>query len=516
MIRRSVYSPDVHPFIKAQSEARAIRPRLGLPPADLRAFALAAPAPRLKVVIVGAGLAGLCAAYELEQRNHEVVLLEADGSHLGGRVRTLDLGDGLRAEAGAMRIPRNHLITRHYVRELGLPLRKFVQSNDQAYYYVRGRRVRIKDDATLKSLFSLTAAETQMSLGDMWNKAIVRLLEGLIEPEREDLYSDVLDTTNVRALDQRTLQQLLEATGLSEEAIDYLSSTWGYETLLPCAATEVLREELKAIWSPDFDEICGGTDRLPKAFAAKLKSRPRQGCEVFRIEQTTKAVSAVYRDANGTDMRAEGDVLLCTLPLPVLSRIEIVPRLSGPKTQAIRQINYDSSTKVLAVSRRRFWEEDDDIFGGGSATDLPTGFTYYPSDNAGARDRAVSAQPAAMLASYTWGQPARRMAALSNAEAGSVVTQNLAKLHPQIRCDKPIERTVMWSWDNFKWSSGAFAWFQPGQHTTLHKDLVRPECRIFFAGEHTSLDHTWMQGALESAQRAVLDITAFASHSATA
>jgi monoamine oxidase len=86
--------------------------------------------------------------------------------------------------------------------------------------------------------------------------------------------------------------------------------------------------------------------------------------------------------------RAEGDYVLCTLPFPVLSRIQTAPAFSGPKQRAIRQLNYDSSTKVLAVTKRRFWETDDGIFGGGTYTDLPTGTTYYPADNAVAKIRA--------------------------------------------------------------------------------------------------------------------------------
>src|SRR5687768_6472379 len=96
----------------------------------------------LQVVIVGAGLAGLCAAYELERRGQSVVLLEAEPSHVGGRVRTLRFENGLYGEAGAMRVPLRHELTRHYVKELGLSLRKFVQSNPEAYYYARGHRER--------------------------------------------------------------------------------------------------------------------------------------------------------------------------------------------------------------------------------------------------------------------------------------------------------------------------------------------------------------------------------------
>src|SRR5690349_2971112 len=84
---------------------------------------------KLEVVIVGAGLAGLVAAYELEQRGHAVTILEADQAHVGGRARTLRFEDGLYGEAGAMRVPKRHLVTRQYLKQFGCELRPFVQSN---------------------------------------------------------------------------------------------------------------------------------------------------------------------------------------------------------------------------------------------------------------------------------------------------------------------------------------------------------------------------------------------------
>lgn len=165
----------------------------------------AAPQPEkpLLVVILGAGLAGLCAAYELERRGQKVVLLEADPSHVGGRVRTLRFGDGLYGEAGAMRIPLRHELTRHYVKEFGLPLRKFVHSNPEAYYYVRGRRERIKDVKRLNALYALSEPEREKTPDDFWAESVGRRLKGLSERERTDLVSVALQTDGVRALDQK-------------------------------------------------------------------------------------------------------------------------------------------------------------------------------------------------------------------------------------------------------------------------------------------------------------------------
>jgi len=119
------------------------------------------------VVILGAGLAVLCAAYELEQRGHTCLLLEADTRHIGGLVRTLRFEDGLYGEAGAMRIPLGHTLTRHYVNAFGLPLRPFVQANPEAYYYVRGQRERIKHVPHLRRLYALQEAVREKTPDDL-------------------------------------------------------------------------------------------------------------------------------------------------------------------------------------------------------------------------------------------------------------------------------------------------------------------------------------------------------------
>ncbi len=501
----------MHPTIGAPLTRRQFLRRLGIatgatlglgPLQDLRA--IAQPARALHVVIVGAGLAGLCAAFELERRGHTCTILEAESAHVGGRVRTLRFEGGLHGEAGAMRVPRGHMLTRHYVAELGLSLRPFVQSNPQAFYFARGRRERIKDAKRLNILYALAEAERDRGPDDLWADSLVKRLQALTPAERADLTAQAPATTALRALDQLTLQQVLEAEGLSPEAIELLAVTYGMETLLGSAATEHLREEHEGVWGPHFDEIVGGTDRLPAAFAARLRSKPRLGSEVVRLEQNPlrRRAAAVYRERDQL-RRAEGDFVLCTLPFPVLSRLEIEPAFSGGKRRAIRELNYDASTKILAVTGRRFWEQEDGIFGGGTFTDLPTGTTWYPSDNAVARDPKVSASPAVLLASYSWGQTARRLAALTHTERSALALTHLARVHPQLGQPGLVRRTASWSWDNHRWSGGAFAWFMPGQWSALHPDVVAPEGRIHFAGEHASLTHTWMQGALESALVAV-------------
>ena len=461
------------------------------------------PAAPIHVVIIGAGLAGLVAAYELEKRGQRVTLLEAERRHVGGRVRTLRFEGGLHGEAGAMRVPAGHKITRQYASDFGLSLSKFVYTNPDAWLYVRGQRERVRDVAKLFPRFALRDDERTKTVDDFWNAAFAKTMASLAAEEKADLVADAPKSERFRALDKLSLHQLCRDAGLSDEAIELIMVTSGSESLLPFAATESLREELLEVWTQGFDEIVGGTDRLAAAFVSRLKAKPRLGCEVVKLVQDAKTMraGAIYREGDAI-RRVEGDFVLCTVPCPVLSRIDVEPAFSGAKARAVRELSYDSATKVLAVAQRRFWETDDGIYGGGTFTDLPIVSTYYPSDNAEAKDARVSRRPGVLLASYSWGQPARRLAMLPHRERAADTLRHLARIHPQIAQAGTVRETASFSWDNHRNAGGAFVLFHPGQHTSLQATIVAPEGRIHFAGEHVSLAHSWMQGALESGLRA--------------
>ena len=117
---------------------------------------------------------------------------------------------------------------------------------------------------------------------------------------------------------------------------------------------------------------------------------------------------------------------------------------------------YNAANKVLAETEHRFWESDDRIFGGGTYTDLPTEFTYYPSDNAKAKDPRISAGPGVLLASYTIGHAALRYAAQSPTVAAGSAISALTAVHPQLSKPSMVRKAVSWSWDNHPWSRGGF------------------------------------------------------------
>jgi monoamine oxidase len=477
---------------------------IGLP--LLRQIRAADPLPKPKrIIVVGAGLAGLVAAYELEQKGHTVTLLEADPKHIGGRVRTHRFSPDRYGELGAMRIPKRHDLPRHYAKCFNLKLRPFVQDNPEAYCVARGMKVRQKDLAKLASKYKLADWEQGKSAEAFWERAVTEPWKKLTPAEQKDLFAVTPKTRAVRHLDRLSLRQLFERAELSDEAIEYLAVTWGEETLFHTAATEVLRDEILGVYSTGLDEIEGGMDLLPRAFVSRLKAKPLLGCEVTEIRQKKDpgVVEAHYTEA-GQARKVEGDYLICTIPFSVLERVKISPDFSPEKRRAIRVLHYESATKVLLNCEKRFWELDPDrIYGGGTITDLPTGMTYYPSDNAVAKDPKISAAGGVLLASYTWGMAARRLAAGPDADTVRHTVRHLSSVHPALGDKDMIRNYAVWNWDKHPWSAGAFSWFMPGQHTELHRHILEPEGRIIIAGEHASLSHSWTQGALESGLRAV-------------
>ena len=277
------------------------------------------------VLIVGAGLAGLCTAYLLQKEGWTCTILEAERNHVGGRVRTMPIGNGLYWEAGAMRIPDNHKITLKYVNEFRLELRQFIL--DTRAYFARGRKE--LDEAKIRDVYRLASGEKDKLSKDLWELSVHGPRDRLTPQEKEELNSaNTFTSAALKNLDSVSLRQLIEQARLageplSEEAIEYLLFGYGNLTLQHSAATEFLREELNNVWDPPFHQIVGGNERLPKAFQARLRSAPKMGCEVIALEQdaSSNRVAAVYRTGS-TVQREWGDFVVCTVPLSVLPRIE--------------------------------------------------------------------------------------------------------------------------------------------------------------------------------------------------
>ena len=447
--------------------------------------------PPKRVIIVGGGLAGLVAAYELDRAGHDPLVLEAQ-HRVGGRVHTLRrFADGLYAEAGAMRIPRVHDLTMAYVERFGLELRPFVMGNPKGLVYVGGVRM-TAEEAGLEPgrlPFELADHERGRSHGDLWEEA-TRDLREMLAADPAKAWQHIY-----REYDQYSLREFLLMKGFSEGAIEMYGVMNFVEADLNNAVVEELREDLGRNFE-DMQEIVGGFDRLPNAFYHALEDRVRFGAEVHAIEQDADGVTVHFKTEAGR-WSERGDHAIVAIPFSVLRHVEVLTPFSREKQRAIRQLNYSASTKILFQVRERIWEREDGILGGATVTDLAIRRMNYPTPDP-TTNRGV------LLASYTWSQDAARWGAMDEETRLEEALEDVSRIHPRIR--EVYEVGASHAWYDDRWANGAFALFQPEQFTQLQRDIVRPEGRIHFAGEHCSLHHAWIQGALESGIRAAREI----------
>jgi monoamine oxidase len=386
-----------------------------------------------------------------------------------------------------MRIPRAHDLTLRYCDLFGLPMRPFVMGNPRALVHLGGQRLtKAEADADPGRLpFQLETAERGHTADELW-EAAVGDLRVMVEHEGPSAWDAI-----VRDYDEYSLLEFLRWKGWSKGAIEYFTVINFLEADMHNSLVEILREDLGGAYV-DMQEIAGGMDALPNAFHARLGDDVRFGANVFAIDQDPDGVTVHFKTEAGR-FRARGDYAVVTVPFSVLRTIEMLTPLSPGKQRAIRQLNYHASTKILFQVRERIWEDEDGIFGGGTVTELPIRRMNYPTPDPTTR-RGVR------LASYTWGQDALQWGAMDEETRLEEALDDVAQIHPRIR--EVYEVGASHAWYSDRWARGAFAMFAPGQQTGLQADIVRPEGRIHFAGEHCSLYHAWIQGALESGIRA--------------
>jgi len=329
-----------------------------------------------KFLILGAGVAGLAAAYELQQLGYDVQILEGS-NRVGGRVLTHRFANGSHGECGAMRVPLVHDYTHHYAEVAGLGASEWRRFwNTTRFFDVRGRFVRPGEfHSQVLPLFypGLNAAErravdsspeAERALGALLTLYMAPVLRELNLAEIQALLAGDFSLPKLRELDARSWLQELGRRGASRSALELLGGALSLKASWDWSLAAILRDELAQADPNDrrrngiLCEIKGGMDRMTNGLAARLKPRTvRFGTRVLGIRRQGAQGGIVLIQDSPATVRTEEpfDYLLCTLPFSVLRHLEIVG-FSKEKVDAIESLPYVPSAKVFLNYDQRWWE----------------------------------------------------------------------------------------------------------------------------------------------------------------
>jgi len=521
---------------------------------------------RPDILIIGAGIAGLCAGRLLKQAGHSVTILEANDDRIGGRIKTFHTNganspfkDPLQyAEAGAMRIPTQHPLVNKLIDVVGLrgKTRPFynicvdrkdpdqhtlktwlklngIQTRDHAYkrselpdehravgfplprqYYKRNAE-ELLGQALAELDRWISPAQSIAKQVDGWKKVIARYNEYSMRRYLLEFYPEAVIQYigTLQNLTSRLFLSFLH-TFISSHYInthnDYIELAGG-NWQLPYALLPDLEEnvvmEARAVEIQWSDPVTGRG-------GSKAMHRGRPGVYVRTVNEPVAKRGVPRPDRTRLEREFTADYLIVAIPFSVLRFVTLTPEFSYAKRRAIIELHYDCATKVLLEFSERFWEWNEaewgqyvggeyrghDSHGGASITDTPNRFIYYPSH------RVPGSRGGVVLASYTWADDAFRWNSVPDEERYGFALQGLADIY-----GKGVEKfftgfgqTESWM-ENF-YSFGEAAVFTPGQLATLHANCATPEGLVHFAGEHTSMKHAWIEGAIESAIRTAKEV----------
>ena len=452
--------------------------------------------PDTRVVVLGGGMAGLVVGYELDKLEYDVQVLEARDrvgglmwtvkrgsthTEIGGETQVCEFDEGLYLNGGAWRIPNRDKGVLDYCRELGVPLEIFVNWSDANYLYeedpelgaLSGRPVRLREvkadlwgatSELLAKAMDVGSIDAPLSTEDK-----DRLIEFLVQGAYLDSEDHVYRPPALRGSDERYDLSTLLHSGFERRVRSLYSGTGGPD--------------------PVFQPV-GGMQEIPEAFARALDDRVRLDAEVTRIRQSESAVTVTWKDTRtGRETEEVADYCVCCLPMPVLKTIDV--DLSPEMSAAVAETGHSTSAKMGLQMARRFWEEDDGIFGGHLwSQSLQLGEFSYPSND-------YFTQKGVLLGYYGGGG----QAGLSDRPiAGRVehVLSQASKVHPQIR--EEFESAYAVWWEKIPYSLGAYG---RTPSTELRGALSRPDRRLYLGSAGTSQRPAWIEGAVDSAWRTV-------------
>lgn len=377
---------------------------------------------------------------------------------------------------------------------MGVPIQVYNNVNEGAYYFSEGK-------------------------GPLSNKKV----------KVREIHNDMRGYTNellAKALDQGKLDQSMTKED-AEKVIEYLRAEGGLDIdkMYKATARRGYIEEPGAgllagkignphrltdmissgLLDPDFYNVAeytyelqmtmfqavGGMEKIAKALEKKVLPMLQTGAEVTSIKNNEKGVEITYKNKSGVQV-INGDICICTIPLPVLSNIN--HNFASEVSRAIDFTPYIATSKIGMQFKRRFWEEDENIFGGITHTNNELTQLFYPSND-------YLGKNGMLIGYYNFNEKAKLVGDMTIADREKLALKKGALIHPQY--DKEFEKSFSVSWHKVPYSMGGWALYSAEDRNKLYPALIKPDRQVYFAGEHTSHLNAWMAGAFESARSVV-------------
>lgn len=441
-----------------------------------------------KVLVLGAGLAGLAAAWELKKAGHQVTVLKAR-NRPGGRVSTLrePFAEGLYAEEGAAAYGGAYTHALRFIEEFGLEKLPYPFPEKTIVYHLNGKRIEVAPGQGTQWPFELSAKEQGKDPLSLVKMYIIDTLP------KEAGDPDLWKKEPVVSMDKLSLEEYLRKQGASEGVINLIKNTqWFAAVPNETSALSMAVSDFGLFMSAMPFVLKGGNDQLPKELASRMQEQIKYGVEVSRVKDDGSGVTVT--DTNGKEYSAEE--VIVAVPLKVTEKISFEPQLPSAKQNAIKNMPVLDLTRTFLEVDSPFWLEEG--LSGVAHTDLGVG-QVNPYLNTKDPENGP-----ALIEGYVAGPQATKLGKLPKEEVIKEIKSEMAKVYPGLK--EHFQKGYVKAWGTDPYALGGPSWPSPGDVDQYLPELQSSQGRIHFAGEHTSVLRSTMEGALRSGVRAAKEV----------